>query len=160
MTSLAVRTRSPAETRGVGRSLATLLRPGDVVVLVGDLGSGKTTFVQGLAAGLDVTDVVVSPTFTLAREYAGRLRLVHVDVYRLEQAQELLDLGLDEVADDTVLAVEWGDVALAFLSPEHVEVRLATAPDDTPDDRLLAFTPRGRTWLDRQDALAALMGVA
>ena len=160
MTDLALLSGSPEETRSVGRAIATLVRPGDVVVVAGALGSGKTTFVQGLAQGLGVHDGVVSPTFTLAREYRGRVRLVHVDVYRLDRAQELLDLGLEDLADDAVLAVEWGDVALAYLSPEHLEVRLAPGPDvDAVDDRTLALAPRGRAWLARTDALAALVGV-
>jgi len=155
VSDVAVCTHSAAETRRVGRAVATLLGPGDVVVLAGGLGTGKTTFVQGLAAGLDVDDAVVSPTFTLAREYAGRVRLVHVDVYRLESAHELYDLGLEDLADDAVLAVEWGDVVRDYLAPDHLEVRL-TGPADTPDDRHVAFTPRG-TWRDRRDALAALV---
>jgi tRNA threonylcarbamoyladenosine biosynthesis protein TsaE len=161
VTDLALLSGSPEETRGVGRAVATLVRPGDVLVVAGALGSGKTTFVQGLAEGLGIRDGVVSPTFTLAREYRGRVRLVHADIYRLDRAHELLDLGLDDLADDAVLAVEWGDVALAYLSPEHLEVRLAPGPDvDAVDDRALAFAPRGRTWLERRDALAAALGAA
>ena len=159
MTDLALLTRSPKETRGVGRAVATLVRAGDVVVVAGDLGAGKTTFVQGLAEGLGVPDGIVSPTFTLAREYEGRVRLVHVDLYRLDRAQELLDLGLEELADDAVLAVEWGDVAVAYLSPEHLEVRLTAGPDaDAVEHRTLALAARGRSWAARQDALAAAVG--
>ncbi len=156
--NLAVRTRSADQTRRLAGGLAALLDPGDVLVLAGGLGAGKTTFVQGLAAGLDVEDPVVSPTFTLAREYAGRLRLVHVDVYRLESAHELYDLGLDDLAEGAVLAVEWGDVVRDYLGPDHLEVCL-TAGTDGPDDRLVAFTPRGG-WRDRQEALAALVEAA
>jgi tRNA threonylcarbamoyladenosine biosynthesis protein TsaE len=159
VTDLALLARSPEETRGVGRAVAALVQPGDVVVVAGELGAGKTTFVQGLAAGLGVADGVVSPTFTLAREYEGRVRLVHVDVYRLERAQELLDLGLEDLADDAVLAVEWGDVAIAYLSAEHLEVRLTAGPDaDAAEQRTVALAPRGRSWLAREDALAAVVG--
>jgi tRNA threonylcarbamoyladenosine biosynthesis protein TsaE len=161
VTDLALLTRSPSETRGVGRALAALVRPGDVLVVAGDLGAGKTTFVQGLAEGLGVPDGIVSPTFTLAREYEGRVRLVHVDLYRLDRAQELLDLGLEDLADDAVLAVEWGDVAVAYLAPEHLEVRLAPGPDaDALEHRTLALAPRGRSWVARHDALAAAVGAA
>jgi len=161
VTDLALLTRSPKETRGVGRAVATLVRAGDVVVVAGDLGAGKTTFVQGLAEGLGVPDGIVSPTFTLAREYEGRVRLVHVDLYRLDRAQELLDLGLEDLADDAVLAVEWGDVAIAYLAREHLEVRLSAGPDaDAVEHRTLALAPRGRSWLARQDALAAVVGAA
>jgi tRNA threonylcarbamoyladenosine biosynthesis protein TsaE len=152
---------TPEQTRTVGRSLAPLLRAGDVVVVAGELGAGKTTFTQGLAAGLGVTDSVVSPTFTLAREYEGRLRLVHVDLYRLDRAQEVLDLGLEDVADDAVLVVEWGDVAVAYLTPEHLEVRLAAdAGSGADDDRTIALTFRGRSWIPRADAVAGAVGGA
>jgi tRNA threonylcarbamoyladenosine biosynthesis protein TsaE len=147
------------QTRTVGRCIAPLLRAGDVVVVAGGLGAGKTTFTQGLAAGLGITDSVVSPTFTLAREYAGRLRLVHVDLYRLDRAQEVLDLGLEDVADEAVLVVEWGDVAAGYLTPEHLEVRLTA--DHGPgagDERTIAITFRGRSWVPRADAFAGAIG--
>jgi tRNA threonylcarbamoyladenosine biosynthesis protein TsaE len=154
-------TRSADETRTVGRSIAALLRPGDVLIVAGELGSGKTTFVQGLAAGLDVRDSVVSPTFTLAREYAGRIRLVHVDVYRLERAREVIDLGLEDLADDAVLAVEWGDVAAAYLPPEHLEVRMGPGPGlDAPDERTIALAVHGPSWTERQAALTGAVGIA
>jgi tRNA threonylcarbamoyladenosine biosynthesis protein TsaE len=159
VSDLALLTRSPKETRGVGRALAAIVRPGDVLVVAGELGAGKTTFVQGLAEGLGISDGIVSPTFTLAREYEGRVRLVHVDLYRLDRAQELLDLGLEDLADDAVLAVEWGDIAVAYLTPEHLEVRLAAGPDaDALEQRSLALAPHGRSWVERQDALAAVVG--
>jgi tRNA threonylcarbamoyladenosine biosynthesis protein TsaE len=161
VSSVTIVARTAEQTRAVGGSVAPLLRAGDVVVVVGELGVGKTTFTQGLAAGLGVTDRVVSPTFTLAREYEGRLRLVHVDVYRLDRAQELLDLGLEDVADDAVLVVEWGDVVAAYLAPEHLEVRLTTDRGSaTGDERGIAMTPRGPSWAPRADALAAVVGAA
>jgi tRNA threonylcarbamoyladenosine biosynthesis protein TsaE len=157
VTDLARCTHSADQTRRVAHAVATLCGPGDVVVLAGGLGSGKTTFVQGLAAGLDVTETVVSPTFTLARTYDGRLRLVHVDVYRLESAHELYDLGLDDLADGAVLVVEWGDVVADYLGPDRLEVRLTTGAGS--DDRHLAFTARG-AWRARQTALASLVEAA
>ena len=161
MSDVTVVATTAEETRTVGRSIAPLLRAGDVVVVAGELGAGKTTFTQGLAAGLGVTDRVVSPTFTLAREYEGRLRLVHVDLYRLDRAQEVLDLGLEDVADDAVLVVEWGDVAVAYLTPEHLEVRLAADVGSGADDeRTIALTFRGRSWMPRADAVAGAVGGA
>jgi tRNA threonylcarbamoyladenosine biosynthesis protein TsaE len=149
------------QTRTIGRCIAPLLRAGDVVVVAGGLGAGKTTFTQGLAAGLGVTDRVVSPTFTLTREYEGRLRLVHVDLYRLDRAQEVLDLGLEDVADGAVLVVEWGDVAAAYLTPEHLEVHLTADIDSGADDeRTIAITFRGRSWMPRADAVAGAVGAA
>ena len=107
----AVTTTSEAETAAVGRELAVTLSGGDVVLLYGDLGAGKTAFVRGLAEGLGVhRDEVSSPTFTLVQEYrGGRLVLFHVDLYRLNDPREIDDLGLDEIADGGVMAIEWAD---------------------------------------------------
>jgi tRNA threonylcarbamoyladenosine biosynthesis protein TsaE len=97
-----------AATEALGVSLAPHLAAGDVVALSGPLGAGKTRFVAGLARGLDVSAHVRSPTFTLVNEYRGRLRLLHVDLYRLE-SREVAGLGLDEALDDAVIVVEWGE---------------------------------------------------
>jgi tRNA threonylcarbamoyladenosine biosynthesis protein TsaE len=104
-------TTSEDETAAAGRALAVTLSPGAVVLLVGDLGAGKTAFVRGLAEGLGIaSDEVSSPTFTLVQEYrAGRLPLVHVDLYRLDDPREIDDLGLDEIAGGGVLAIEWAE---------------------------------------------------
>jgi tRNA threonylcarbamoyladenosine biosynthesis protein TsaE len=159
MSDVTVVATTAERTRTIGRCIAPLLRAGDVVVVAGGLGAGKTTFTQGLAAGLGVTDTVVSPTFTITREYEGRLRLVHVDLYRLDRAQEVLDLGLEDVADGAVLVVEWGDVAVAYLTPEHLEVHLAADVDAGSDDeRTIAITFRGRSWMPRADAVAGAIG--
>jgi tRNA threonylcarbamoyladenosine biosynthesis protein TsaE len=103
--------RSEAETTAAGRELAASLEAGSVVLLFGDLGAGKTVFVRGLAEGLGVSrDDVSSPTFTIVQEYrGGRLPLFHVDLYRLNDAREIDDLGLDEIAADGVLAIEWAE---------------------------------------------------
>src|SRR5437773_11124763 len=100
-TWLELSTSSAGETRAVGAAVAGLLSPRDVVSLTGDLGAGKTTFVQGAAAALDVREPVLSPTFTLIREYQGQeaLRIYHLDVYRLDRLQDVLDLGFDEILD-------------------------------------------------------------
>ncbi|MCC7417183.1 MAG: tRNA (adenosine(37)-N6)-threonylcarbamoyltransferase complex ATPase subunit type 1 TsaE [Acidobacteria bacterium] len=105
------RTQSAAGTAAVGRLVAARLEPGSVVLLCGDLGAGKTAFVKGLAEGLGVPpEEVSSPTFTLVQEYrGGRLLLYHVDLYRLNDPREIEDLGLDEIAADGVLAVEWAE---------------------------------------------------
>jgi tRNA threonylcarbamoyladenosine biosynthesis protein TsaE len=104
-------TRSESETAAIGHELAGTLAIGDVVLLYGELGAGKTAFVRGLAEGLGVDPAEVSsPTFTLIQEYrGGRLPLFHVDLYRLNDPREIEDLGLDEVADDGVLAIEWAE---------------------------------------------------
>jgi tRNA threonylcarbamoyladenosine biosynthesis protein TsaE len=104
-------THSEDETAAIGRELAASLSAGDVLLLSGDLGAGKTAFVRGLAEGLGVSrDEVSSPTFTLIQEYRwGRLPLFHVDLYRIEDPREFDELGLDEIADDGVLAIEWAE---------------------------------------------------
>lgn len=133
-------------TRALGRALATLLRPGDVIVLTGDLGAGKTAFAQGVADGLGVTDRVTSPTFTIVQEYAGRIPVQHLDLYRLGSVQEVLDLGLDETVEERVTIVEWGDVALEALPDEHLEVVISLVPDAGDDVRAITATGRGARW--------------
>lgn len=119
---------SPQETLDEGRALGRRLRGGEVVELCGPLGAGKTQFAKGLALGLGVNDQepVVSPTFVLIREYAGRLTFYHCDAYRLQSADELLDLGLEEVleAGDSVVAIEWADRFPNALSAPTIRVDL------------------------------------
>lgn len=102
-------TNSPAETELVGRRLGERLEPGDIVLLTGELGAGKTTFVRGVAHGTESQAPVASPTFQLVRVYPGRVQLAHVDLYRVENSNELRDLGLEELADQGAVVVEWGD---------------------------------------------------
>ena len=102
-------TNSPAETEAEGEKLGAQLKPGDLLLLAGPLGAGKTTFVRGLARGAGSDAQVASPTFQLVRVYPGRVTLAHVDLYRVKVAAELLDLGLDELLDEGAVVVEWGD---------------------------------------------------
>jgi tRNA threonylcarbamoyladenosine biosynthesis protein TsaE len=127
-------THSEPETAALGRELAETLSAGDVVLLVGDLGAGKTAFVRGLAEGLGVhRDEVSSPTFTLVQEYrGGRLPLFHVDLYRLDDPREIDDLGLDEIAEDGVLAIEWAE-KLSRAMAAAVTVRIDHADGDARD---------------------------
>ncbi len=128
-------TRSADETFGLGVRIASVLRAGDVVVLSGDLGAGKTVLAKGIAAGLGVTEPVVSPTFTIVREYEGDLPLQHLDVYRLDHLQEVIDLGLDEMLDGhAVTVVEWGEAVGALLPADRLEVLLAAPPPEEADD--------------------------
>jgi tRNA threonylcarbamoyladenosine biosynthesis protein TsaE len=144
-------------TRDLGAALATLLLPRDTVMLTGDLGAGKTTLVQGIGRGLGVEEQVASPTFTLVKEYGGRLDVVHVDVYRLERVQDVVDLGLDELGGpDRVLLVEWGDAVQDLLPDDRLRVELTTEP--TGDEaRRIALTPRGRSWALRWERLEQLL---
>lgn len=97
------------ETEAIGEKLGTRLKPGDLVLLAGPMGSGKTTFVRGMARGTGSDAQVQSPTFTLVRVYPGRVQLAHVDLYRVKAAGELADLGLDELLDEGAMVIEWGD---------------------------------------------------
>ena len=128
---MTVTTYSQEETAGIGRSLAASLNPGAVLLLIGDLGAGKTAFVRGLAEGLGVApEEVSSPTFTLMQEYrGGRLPLIHVDLYRLNDAREVDDLGLDELGLQSVLAIEWAE-KLPRPTPGSIEIRIVHGEGD------------------------------
>ncbi len=158
------RTTGADDTRRLAGAIAELARAGDLVLLVGDLGTGKTAFAQGFAKALGVDEQVTSPTFTLVRTYRGRLPLNHLDVYRLDRLQEADDIGLAELIDDGgVTLIEWGDAVRPALQPDYREVRLAYAavegaPDDDGDDhRHLQFTVVGPSWAPRAEALAAAL---
>src|SRR4029450_736285 len=111
---------APEDTMAVGEAVASLLRDGDAIALTGELGAGKTTFVRGAARALGFGGAVASPTFTLVREYRGRVRIYHVDVYRLERMQDVLDLGLDEmVAEGGLLLGGWGEGVGGLLPGDH-----------------------------------------
>jgi tRNA threonylcarbamoyladenosine biosynthesis protein TsaE len=143
-----LRSEAPEDTRAVGEALAAILEPGDAVALTGELGAGKTTFVQGVAHGLGFTGHVASPTFTLVREYPARLRIHHADVYRLERVQDAIDLALEEMTvEGGILLVEWGDAVESLLPDEHLVVEL-TVPGET-EERRLVLTGSGAGWAAR-----------
>jgi len=140
------------ETQAVGAAVAATVRAGDVLLLVGDLGAGKTAFTQGFARALGVEDPVTSPTFTLVHEYAGRLRIHHLDVYRLDRLGELADLGLSELLDDGgVTLIEWGDAIASAVPADHLEVRITFGDGD--DERQLALRAGGARWASRWRAV-------
>jgi len=148
MTGLVAVCKDVEETKAAAAALAALAAPGDLLLLVGELGAGKTAFAQGFARGLGVTDPVTSPTFTLARTYAGRLRLHHLDVYRLDHLQEAVDLGLAEIVDDgAVTLIEWGDVVASALPSDYLEVALSYGSAD--DTRTIALSVVGPAWAGR-----------
>jgi len=139
------------DTRRCGERLATLLRAGDLLILSGDLGAGKTTFTQGIGAGLHVRGEVTSPTFVISRVHPPSgpgPALVHVDAYRLAGAVELDALDLDASLDDAVTVVEWGDGVAEDLSADRLEVAI-TRPtgEDEGDRRRLRFVPVGERWI-------------
>lgn len=145
----------PAATRAVAARVAGHCRAGDVIVLVGDLGAGKTTFTQGLAAGLGIGEPVTSPTFVIAREHRGadgRPGLVHVDAYRLGSALELDDLDVD--IERNVVVVEWGEGMAERLGEERLVVRIHRGGSDADETRMLTLEPHGAHW---QAAVADLV---
>lgn len=154
-------TKSAEDTRDLAGQLAGVARPGDVFLLSGDLGAGKTTFTQGFGRALDVPGPITSPTFTLVQTYEGRLNLVHVDVYRLEHLQEVIDLGLPELLDEgSVALIEWGEAAAPVLAADFLKVRLeygdgGDGADGADDDRRFVFEPIGRGWVGRADTVIA-----
>jgi tRNA threonylcarbamoyladenosine biosynthesis protein TsaE len=151
-------TNSVETTRALGGALAAMLREGDLIILTGDLGAGKTALAQGIGAGLGVSEPMLSPTFTVVREYVGRLPIQHLDVYRLGHLQEVLDLGIDEVLDSGVTIVEWGDAALDALGDERLEITISLLPEGADSDRLLVLQAFGEAWSSRSEDLQTLAG--
>lgn len=162
---------APGTTREIAAALAPHLEPGDVLSLSGELGAGKTCFVQGLARALGVEQRVTSPTFVLVRIYEGSMRIVHCDVYRLDRLQDVLDLGEEVLAPDALTVIEWGDAITAILPDDRLEVVLTLADepavaDDAPPGaagpaedpaRQLQLVAHGR-WVDRLPDVARATG--
>ena len=154
-----------SETRELGRALARLLRPGDLVVLAGPLGAGKTALAQGIGAGLGVRGEVTSPTFVISRVHppdparGGRVPMVHVDAYRLGGVAEVDDLDLDADLDSSVTVVEWGSGLVERLADAHLQVRITrgeggeAAPVEQgaggDEVRTVELVPHGGDWAER-----------
>jgi tRNA threonylcarbamoyladenosine biosynthesis protein TsaE len=153
-------TQTPGQTRKMAATIAGALRPGDVVALTGELGAGKTCFVQGAAAALGVTERVTSPSFLLRREYEADIPVLHMDVYRLNTLQEVIDIGYEEALDRSrITFIEWGDAMSPLLPTEHLELEfhlppVADAGEDSAEERRITFRARGDDWLRRAAALA------
>ena len=150
---LTLRVTSLEGTHAVAGALAGLSRSGDIILLAGEMGAGKTAFAQGFGRALGVTEPITSPTFTLVHSYdTGNVTLHHADLYRLEQLAEVTDLGLGELAEyHGIVLVEWGDVAESTFG-DHLVVRLETVDGDT-DARSIELTPVGRAWSWRWNAV-------
>jgi tRNA threonylcarbamoyladenosine biosynthesis protein TsaE len=158
--STEVRLSTVEDTREFGARLGRLLRAGDLIVLTGPLGAGKTALVQGIGAGLGVRGAITSPTFVIARVHrpepggGGRVALVHADAYRLGGAvdprAEIDDLDLEASMEDAVTAVEWGEGMVEQLVDAHLQVRIDRRADDT---RVVELVPVGGDWADRLAAL-------
>lgn len=163
---------TPEDTRAIAQAVAAVLVPGDVVGLSGELGAGKTCFVQGAAAALGVRERVTSPSFLLRREYHGRVarapggepvvsvRVLHFDVYRLDSLAEVSDIGYDDaLAGDSITFLEWSDAVSPLLPPERLDVELRLAAPDAPvaadgaEARLLRLCVQGAGWAGRRGEL-------
>lgn len=155
-----LRAETAEDTRDIGDALSRLFRPRDAVILTGELGAGKTTFVQGVARGLGIEDAVVSPTFTLVKEYVGRIDMAHVDVYRLDRMQDVMDLGLGELGEgEDLLLVEWGDAVVELLPAERLRVELVGEdPAGGSEVRRMAVSGHGSSWDERWPGLERTVG--
>lgn len=148
-----VATASPDETGELAACVAATTEPGDLILLVGELGAGKTAFAKAFGQALGVTEPMTSPTFTLAREYQGRLRLFHLDVYRLEHLSEAMDLDLPDLLDsEGVVLIEWGDTLAPVLPADFLEISLQFGSGD--DDRTIELRAVGDRWIRRQTDLS------
>jgi len=153
-----VSTSSPEQTADLARVLAERAVAGDVLILVGDLGAGKTAFSKAYGKALGVEEPITSPTFALAREYQGRLPLHHLDVYRLEHMSEVLGLDLPDLLDSGgVVLIEWGDAIVQMLPPDYLSLRFTFG--DADNDRSIEFSPVGERWCARESAIADALGV-
>lgn len=155
---LQLRAESLADTHAIAAVVADVARSGDIIVLAGEMGAGKTAFAQGFGAALGVREPITSPTFTLVHSYdCGRLTLHHADLYRLDRMSEVADLALAELADfDGIVLVEWGDVADTAFG-DHLTVHLAAEDPDEPDTREVEVTATGAAWASRWSRLAAAL---
>ena len=150
-------TRSPEETQALGEALGKAAQPGDLILLWGDLGAGKTCLVQGIARGLGVRDSVRSPTFVIVTHHPGRLMLYHIDLYRLDNPLEVLDLGLDEyIEGGGVCVVEWADKAMPLFPREHLVVELRHAGEQ---ERQIQLTSWGARYVELLAQVQQQMGV-
>jgi tRNA threonylcarbamoyladenosine biosynthesis protein TsaE len=147
-----IESNSPAETKRLGERLAHLLRAGDVLLLQGELGAGKTCLAQGIGRGLRVKEVVKSSSFVLVNEYDGRLHVYHADLFRLGDPDEVADLYLEENARDGLLIVEWPEVALGALPAEHLLVRFELVDDRA---RRIVLEPHGARYEELAREFAA-----
>lgn len=163
--ALRVATHSPEETRILGAALAPTLLPGDVISLSGDLGAGKTVFVQGLATALGAQGRITSPSFTIVHEYEARFPILHLDIYRLNSFQELLDLGFEEFLDPrAIVLLEWGEAVEPLLPRSYLKIEIARGSIEDEDERVVTLRPRGEEWirkiLEMRETAEALLDAA
>ena len=146
MAHLTVTTHSPEQTRRLGRFIGGLAQGNDLYLLKGNLGTGKTHLVQGIAFGLGIREYACSPSYMIAREYHGRLALYHLDLYRLDHIEEITDLGLDEYfRADAVCAIEWAEKGSGVLPQDNLTIELEHLPTDL---REITFLPQGTRYVE------------
>ena len=149
---------STDDTHSFGRRLASLLEVGDLVLLTGDLGAGKTIMSKGIAKGLGVVETVTSPTFAIANVFRGRLELNHLDVYRFDSAEEVYEaFDISEMLESGVVLVEWGELIQEHLGDEYLEVKLSYSQHDS--QRTIELKPLGEKWLGRLSSSTLVEGI-
>jgi tRNA threonylcarbamoyladenosine biosynthesis protein TsaE len=151
MENFTLTTHSPEQTRRLGQLIGGLARGNDLYLLKGNLGTGKTHLVQGIAFGLGIKEYACSPSFMIAREYHGRLALYHLDLYRLDHIEEIADLGLDEYfRDDAVCAIEWAEKGSGVLPQDNLTIKLEYLPGEV---RRISFLPQGIRYVELAAAI-------
>ncbi len=153
MTTVQLISHSPEQTQRLGICLGKLAQASDVFLLTGNLGSGKTCLTQGIAWGLDVKEYAFSPSFVIVREYHGRLLLYHIDLYRLDRVEEIVDLGLDEyLYGKGICVVEWAEKGMAVLPKEHFLINLSYLSDT---ERSISLEPKGHPYTQLLKSLSS-----
>ncbi|MCL0091567.1 tRNA (adenosine(37)-N6)-threonylcarbamoyltransferase complex ATPase subunit type 1 TsaE [Dehalococcoidales bacterium] len=146
MSYLELISHSPEQTQRLGSRIGELALAGDIFLLVGKLGTGKTCLTQGIAWGLDIKEYALSPSFVIIRELYGRLPLYHIDFYRLEHIEEIVELGLDDyLYGNGVCVVEWAEKGLSLLPAEHLLIQISFLSDN---ERSFQLKPRGKRYLE------------
>jgi tRNA threonylcarbamoyladenosine biosynthesis protein TsaE len=159
MESLKVTSNSPEQTQLLGNYLGELAQGADVFLLTGELGAGKTCLVQGIARGLDVTEYAFSPSFVILREYHGRLPLYHIDLYRLDNVEEVADLGLEDyLYGDGVCVVEWAEKGFQVLPEDNLLIEIQYILG-SPTGRSLCLKPRGARYAELMKQLRKREGI-
>ena len=144
MKQVEIISHSPEETQKIGVRIGEIALPGDIFLLVGGLGAGKTCLTQGIAWGLNIKEYAVSPSFVVIRELHGRLLLYHIDFYRLDHLEEIAELGLDDyLYGNGVCVVEWAEKGLSLLPPEHLLIEMSYVSDT---ERSLKLKPSGKRY--------------
>ncbi len=154
MNQLEIISHSPEQTQSIGTRIGELALPGDIFLLTGNLGAGKTCLTQGIACGLDIHEYALSPSFVIVRELYGKMPLYHIDLYRLDNITEIADLGLDEyLYGNGICVIEWAEKGLSELPTEHLRIQIDYLAET---DRCLRFTPNGPRYSEMLNQLTDL----